>query len=231
MPPTTASAQAEIAERRYEQARPRTAVPYVPSNFDKYVGYYELAPGHFMHLWRKGAHYWTQLTGQGAAEIFPDSQSEFFSKIVPAQITFETGPSGRVTGLVLHQGGLLVPARRVSATVAKAGEAALEQRIKSGTPSPGTEKALRKFIASMQRGKPDYDDLSANLAAAVSAQEPMTTPMFQKVGPLVSLAFKGVGASGADIYDATFAHGKLEFRIAPLTAAGKIDGLHVGPVR
>ncbi|MGH8228102.1 MAG: M56 family metallopeptidase [Steroidobacteraceae bacterium] len=229
-PQSTASAQAQIAKRRYEQARPRTAVAYNPADFDKYAGYYELAPGQYVHLWRNADRYLTQLTAQGPVEIFPDSQSEFFAKVVPAQITFETNSSGHVMGLVLHQGGLLIPGRKVSASVAKSGAAALDRRIKAGIASPGTEKALRRFIESMERGHPDYDDLSDNLATAVRAQEPITTPMFKKAGSLVSLKFKGVGVAGADIYDAAFAHGKLEFRISPLDSAGKIQGLNMRPL-
>lgn len=30
----------EIAQRRYEQARPRQAVPFEPARFDRYVGFY-----------------------------------------------------------------------------------------------------------------------------------------------------------------------------------------------
>jgi serine-type D-Ala-D-Ala carboxypeptidase/endopeptidase len=38
-------------------------------------------------------------------QIYPESELEFFYRVVDAQITFETDGSGGVTGLVLHQGG------------------------------------------------------------------------------------------------------------------------------
>ena len=46
-------------ERHLEQARPRTAVPFESENFDKYVGYYQLAhsPSKFTHIFRDGDRY------------------------------------------------------------------------------------------------------------------------------------------------------------------------------
>jgi hypothetical protein len=47
----------------------------------------------------------TQATGQGKIEVFPESDRDFFLKVVDAQLTFETDSQGRATGIVLHQGG------------------------------------------------------------------------------------------------------------------------------
>jgi hypothetical protein len=57
--------------------------------------------------------WFTQATGQPKAQIFPESEREFFFKAVDAQVTFETDSSGRVTSLTLHQNGADVPAKRV----------------------------------------------------------------------------------------------------------------------
>jgi hypothetical protein len=48
----------------------------------------------------------------------------------------------------------------------------------------------------------------------------MTT--IQEVGEFKSLAYKGVDRNGADIYDAVFEHGHLEWHIAPLAVDGKV---------
>jgi hypothetical protein len=45
------------------------------------------------------------LTGQGAIELFPESETEFFCKAVKARVSFVKNSGGAVTGLVLHQGG------------------------------------------------------------------------------------------------------------------------------
>ncbi len=46
-----------------------------------------------------------QGTGQPRAEVFPESETNFFFKVLDAQITFHRDSSGKVTHLVLHQNG------------------------------------------------------------------------------------------------------------------------------
>ena len=53
---------------------------------DRYTGDYELAPGAVLAVTRLGNQLFAQLTGQPSAEIFPQSEGEFFYKIVKAQI-------------------------------------------------------------------------------------------------------------------------------------------------
>jgi hypothetical protein len=102
------------AQRRSEQALPRTPVAFEPAHFDKYVGYYQLGPATIFTVSRDGGHYFARLTGQVNVEFFPESETKFFATIVPVQISFDTDAQGRVTGLVLHQNGLEQPALRVS---------------------------------------------------------------------------------------------------------------------
>jgi Beta-lactamase/Domain of unknown function (DUF3471) len=79
---------------------------------DNYVGSYELAPNFILTVTREGDHLFTQATGQGKVEVFPESDHDFFLRVIDAQITFETDRQGKATGLVLHQGGDH-PARRI----------------------------------------------------------------------------------------------------------------------
>ena len=46
-------------------------------------------------------------------EIFAESETGFFLKVVDAQITFVRDSTGAVTGLVLHQNGRDTPGRRL----------------------------------------------------------------------------------------------------------------------
>ena len=109
----------DIAQKRAEQAQPRTAVALDPKLFDKYVGYYQLAPKAVFTITRDGDHFFAQLTRQKQVEIFPESESKFFLKVVPAQISFDIGAEGKVTGLILHQGGRELPAPRIDEALAK----------------------------------------------------------------------------------------------------------------
>jgi serine-type D-Ala-D-Ala carboxypeptidase/endopeptidase len=81
--------------------------------FDAYVGKYQLAPNFAITITRDGDHLFEQATGQAAFEIFPESDHNYFLKVVDAQITFVTDGNGRVTELILHQGGLDQHAKRI----------------------------------------------------------------------------------------------------------------------
>jgi CubicO group peptidase (beta-lactamase class C family) len=84
-----------------------------PEVFDAYTGGYELAPGFVLKFWRDGATYWTQATGQQAIQIFPESETAFFMKVVVARVEFKQDENGRWSEVVLFQGGREMPAKRV----------------------------------------------------------------------------------------------------------------------
>lgn len=217
-----------IAAHQAEQARPRSVVPYKPTDFDKYVGYYQLSPTNFFHITRRGDHYMTQMTGQSSVEIYPDSAGEFFVKSFPSQITFNQSAAGTVTDLVLHQGGRQHPAKRVNATVAERAQAVVLAQIRSGKPGPGTEAALRHQLEALVAGHLDYSAMSPDMAAQARqsvGQNPRFLQMFRRLGAFQSLTFRKKTADGADIYDARFATGSREFAMAPLDPDGRISGL------
>lgn len=91
----------------------RQAAKVNPAVYSGLVGEFELAPGFVLAVTREGDQIFGQATGQPKAELFPESESRFFLKVVDAQIDFERGPDGKATGLVLHQGGRDMPAKRV----------------------------------------------------------------------------------------------------------------------
>ena len=70
--------------------------------------------------------------------------------------------------------------------------------------------------------------VSPALAQAVKQQMAAGQNPFTRFGALQDLAFTGVGPAGADIYVATFAGAKLEWRIT-LGEDGKIVGLNFRP--
>jgi CubicO group peptidase (beta-lactamase class C family) len=97
-----------------EPPRRRKAVAIDPDMLETYVGHYQLAPDFILVVTREGERLFAQATGQPMAEIFAESETEFFYKVVDAQIVFESGPQGApATGLVLHQGGQRLPAQRM----------------------------------------------------------------------------------------------------------------------
>jgi len=217
----------EIAQRRAEQALPRSAIPFDPAMFDKYVGYYQLGPSSIFTITRDGDRFNLRLTGQVSVEVYPESNKKFFAKVVPAQISFSTDPQDNVTELVLHQSGAEQHAKRISATLAKDMEAALERRQKSNTPSAGAEATLRRHIEGLEKGQPDYDAMSLALAALTRQQMPSLQQLMKRWGALLSITFKAVSRQGWDIYEVTFEHAQTEWRITPPGDDGKITGLGV----
>jgi CubicO group peptidase (beta-lactamase class C family) len=91
----------------------RTAVKVDPAVLKRYEGEYELVPGFVITIKLDGEKLMAQATGQPSFEIFPSSPTEFFLKVVDAQITFVKDASGAVTQLVLHQGGRDMPGKRI----------------------------------------------------------------------------------------------------------------------
>lgn len=83
----------------------RKEIKVDPKILDEYVGEYEVAPGVIIAVTREADKLMGQATGQSKFEMFAESQTKFFLKAVDAQVTFVRDAGGKVTQLILHQGG------------------------------------------------------------------------------------------------------------------------------
>ena len=84
-----------------------------PKRLDAFVGQYQLAPSFILTVTREGDGLFVKATGQPKGQVFPEGERAFFAKVVDAQFTFEADVNGKASGLVLHQGGRDLPAKRV----------------------------------------------------------------------------------------------------------------------
>ena len=82
-----------------------TEVKVDPKIYDAYAGRYELAPNLVLTISRQGDRLMAQATGQGEIQLFPESETKYFLKVVDAKVTFVKDSSGKVTKLILHQDG------------------------------------------------------------------------------------------------------------------------------
>jgi CubicO group peptidase (beta-lactamase class C family) len=98
---------------KYELPVERIVVKVDPKIYDAYVGEYELEPGFVFNVTRDGDRLMMQATGQGKAELFPASETNFFPKVVRADITFVKDGAGSVTHLVLKQSGRQMNAKKI----------------------------------------------------------------------------------------------------------------------
>jgi hypothetical protein len=194
------------------------------SVLDGYVGHYELSPTFIFAVTREGDQLYVQATGQPRAAVYAKGDREFFYKVVDARISFQTDPQGRATGLVLHQNGRDQSAKRISDADAQQLEDALAKRFKDQTAFPGSEAATRRLIDQLQRKQVDYEQFTPDFAVLARQNESTTEALMASLGALQSLAFKGVGPGGADIYEIKFDDGTVDWRIV-LAPDGKVAGV------
>jgi len=98
-----------------------------------------------------------------------------------------------------------------------------------GGPAAGTEAALRRLVAGLASGSPDYDRLSPRFAEVVRRDLPRTQPLFSSMGELRSVTFRGRGEMGDDVFNLVFANGGVTMSAA-LDAEGRMAGGILQPV-
>lgn len=218
--------QDTLAWKRYEQARPRTEAAIDKAVYADYAGSYELGDdGTYYFVTSKDGRLFTRVIGQQDIEIFPESETQFFMKVLPVQVTFIRDAAGAVNSLIHHQNGAETKAVRVDSDVAADAEADLARRRGEKIPQPGSDEALRRVIAEHQRGEPDYEAMSPVLAALAREQKELVIEGLRRVGALKSLTFKAVGVSGVDVFDAVFENDQMEWGIM-IGKDGKISTLY-----
>ena len=87
------------------QPKVRTAVKVDEKILETYVGTYELRPNFDLVVTVKDGQLITQATGQGSFPLLAESETKFFPTQFEAEIEFVKDDQGKVTGIVLHQGG------------------------------------------------------------------------------------------------------------------------------
>ncbi len=80
---------------------------------ESYVGVYQLAPTFAITITLEDGQLMLQATGQSKNPIFAESPTEFYLKVVDAQVSFVAGANGKIEKLILHQNGADVPGVRI----------------------------------------------------------------------------------------------------------------------
>ncbi|MCF6462001.1 serine hydrolase [Clostridium sp. Cult1] len=99
--------------KRVEDIEEKKEIEIDPKVYDNYVGEYELAPNVIIKITKEDNSLYAQLTDQDKFEIFPESEEEFFYKVVDAKITFQKDDTGNVTHLILYQNAQEIPANKI----------------------------------------------------------------------------------------------------------------------
>ena len=205
-----------------------------PSVYDGYVGHYKFSDTAVMTVSRDGTHLFIQPTGQVPLEIIPSSKTEYFSKTAPVQITFVADSQGHATAMILHQGAGQITEPRIDDSVAaqieqraKQLQDAVNARVQSQTPIPGSEAAVSRLFTGLLEGKPDYDEMAPAFAEMTRRQLAQIQAGAQVLGAIQSLKFLSVTTLGMDSYEVHHEHGTSNIQIM-LSPDGKIDAAWFG---
>jgi hypothetical protein len=214
---------------------PRQGIEVDAKLLDSYTGWYELAPNRVLTVTRDGDRMHVQETGRSKFEVTAHGADAFLSNHDDLVIFLRDGQA-KVTQVLLQEpmsGARLAP--RVDVAKAKMVEeefarriAEVPDRFREQTPVPGSKDAVLRGIADMQLGAPNYDRMSAPLAAKIRRQASQLHSMFKALGAVESIFFRGVGPGGYDIYGVKFTNGSAEFRLL-LGVDGKADDVIFRP--
>jgi hypothetical protein len=95
-------------------------------------------------------------------------------------------------------------------------------------PLAGSEAMLRRYIEAIDRGEPNYDRMTSEVAAQTRQQLPFNQAILSRLGALRAMSFRGVSGLGSDVYVVHFANGSAEWRIG-LVKDGTIGRIALGP--
>ncbi len=87
--------------------------PEVASNYNEYVGRYQIKVGFILAITQEDGRLCCQATGQARLQLYPETATRFFLREVDASITFVKDANGRVTKLILRQNGKDFPAEKL----------------------------------------------------------------------------------------------------------------------
>jgi Peptidase family S41 len=177
-----------------------------------------------------------ETTGGGAHPVSGYLVADYFRVVVPVSEAINpiTHTNWEGTGVLPPPADALKVAERLAAEDIQAAAAnsrppEAQERPRTA-PSPGTEASLRRQIEGWEKGEPDYKDMGPGLQEAALQQRARIQGTFNRLGALRSVTFVRVARSGWDVYDSKFAHGGLQWRIAPLSADGRANGVFFRPL-
>lgn len=89
----------------YQIPKNRKSIALSETILQQYVGVYQEKPKRKMIITLDGGRLSLQITGQPKLEIYPESETDFFLKVVDAQLTVKKDTAGQVSEIVIHQYG------------------------------------------------------------------------------------------------------------------------------
>lgn len=190
------------------------------ASLDQYVGWYRIAPNRVLTVRRDGDRLQVQESVQGGAALLAEG-ADVFSIRGRDLLIFLRDEQSTVSRVLVQNavfGARLAP--RIDAATAQAMEANFARRIaqvpdrfREQVPVAGGKEMILRGIEDLRHGTPNYDRMSAPLAAKVHRELGELSATVAALGAVESIFFRGVGPGGYDIYGAKFENGAAEFRL------------------
>lgn len=99
----------------------------------------------------------------------------------------------------------------------------LIEQFVDARPHPDRQASVRRYVESLEKGAPNYDEMAPAQADEVRQQLPQILALIKSMGALHSVSYEHGTEDGADVYLVTFEHGAAEWTIGPLAADGKVQ--------
>jgi hypothetical protein len=103
---------ADLVGADEQEDKERIQVKVDPAIYDRYEGKYTLDNGMVIKIARKKDKLMGEAVGQAKFELFPESETKYFLKIVDAQITFHPEKEGKTDSFTLSMGGEEIEGKR-----------------------------------------------------------------------------------------------------------------------
>lgn len=95
------------------QTKEKVLAEVDPKIYDLYVGQYQFTPDNVVEITKEDNHLFALPRGDEKTEIFPESETTFFTTEEDAQITFVKDTKGKVIELVLRRRGQKITAKKI----------------------------------------------------------------------------------------------------------------------
>ena len=102
-----------LVNAAYPLPKLRREVPVDPAVLATYAGRYEISPTFILTVRPDGGRLYIQATAQAEFEVYAESETEFFYRVVDAQVSFARPEGGAAPSLTLHQNGKDMPGKRL----------------------------------------------------------------------------------------------------------------------
>jgi 3-oxoadipate enol-lactonase len=101
--------------------------------------------------------------------------------------------------------------------------AQLIEQFADAKPHPDREASVRRYVESLEKGAPNYDEMAPGQADEVRQELPAILQLIRALGALKSVTYEHGTGDGADVYLVAFEHGQAEWTIGALAPDGKVQ--------